>query len=92
MVTNPDIPRKTIRDHSVLGRWWYRVFLEHPHAAGETYFEHLGFAWSVAGVLLRAALAAFLHGGVPSIHTRTAGEAISRLYRKLEPRLTVSSR
>jgi Family of unknown function (DUF6356) len=65
-----------------------RVFLDHPHAAGQSYVEHLGFAWRFAGSLLLAAAAAFIHGCVPALHASTAGDTVRRLYRRLESRGT----
>lgn len=57
-----------------------RIFLAHPRAVGETYLEHQGVAFSVAGELLIAGLAAAVHGLVPALFERTGSEAIKRLH------------
>ncbi len=82
MVTTSDDRQRTFPGSDTRTVWW-RVFLEHPHAAGQGYFEHLVFAWSVGTALLRAALAAFVHGAVPALHTSTAGNTVRRLYHTL---------
>jgi hypothetical protein len=51
------------------------LFLAHPRCAGQGYFEHLGFAWSVAATLASGAVAAFLHGLLPFLLQTTAGDA-----------------
>ena len=63
-----------------------RLFLEHPHQAGETYFQHQRTALSFALPLLGAGLAAAAHAFVPGIFERTAGDIIRRLHQRLERR------
>lgn len=54
-------------------------FTEHPHAAGETYREHLGVAMGVSRQLAGAAGAALIHALFPSFHTNTASDKIRAL-------------
>ena len=54
-------------------------FTEHPHAAGETYGEHLGVAMGVSRQLAGAAGAALIHALVPRFHTTTASDKIRAL-------------
>lgn len=61
-------------------------FTEHPHAAGETYREHMGVALGVSRQLAGAAVAAFVHGIVPRFHTTTASDKIRALAACLERR------
>jgi hypothetical protein len=63
-----------------------RYFLAHPRTAGQSYFQHLKFAWRVAFVLFSAASAAFLHGLLPSIFCTTASQKIKRLHAQMELR------
>ena len=41
------------------------LFTDHPHAVGETYFEHFGVAMSYSGKLFAASCAAFTHAFLP---------------------------
>ena len=63
-----------------------RLFLSHPRQAGETYFQHQKVALSYALPLLGAGLAALVHALIPGLCERTAGDAIRRLYQRLERR------
>lgn len=52
-----------------------RLFLDHPHEVGESYFQHLGAAWAVAFRLARLSATAMLHGLLPSLaRTTVSGE------------------
>ena len=53
-----------------------QIFREHPAKVGESYFEHMAFAFGFAARLLRAAAAAFVHGLVPCLHETTASSEI----------------
>ena len=63
-----------------------RLFLSHPRAAGESYFQHQRAALSFALPLLGAGLAALAHSLVPGVCERTAGDIIRRLHQRLERR------
>jgi Family of unknown function (DUF6356) len=53
-----------------------KLFIAHPAAVGESYFEHMRFAFRFSGRLFRAGFAAITHGFVPGICETTASEAI----------------
>jgi len=53
-----------------------KLFIAHPTAVGESYFEHMKFALKFSGRLFRAAFAAFAHGFVPAVCETTASEAV----------------
>jgi hypothetical protein len=58
----------------------HKLFKDHPAAVGETYFEHLGTAFSFAARLLGASLACFVHGLFPFLFTSTGSSTVKRLY------------
>jgi hypothetical protein len=60
-----------------------RLFLDHPHSVGESYFEHLGVASSFAIELFVAALACAVHALVPGLCVRTGSQAITRLHGRM---------
>ena len=53
-----------------------KLFMAHPAAVGESYFEHMKFALKFSGRLFRAAFSAFAHGFVPAVCETTASEAV----------------
>jgi hypothetical protein len=63
-----------------------RLFLSHPRAAGESYFQHQRVALSFALPLLGAGLVALVHAVVPGLCERTAGDIIRKLHERLEKR------
>jgi hypothetical protein len=56
------------------------LFKDHPASVGETYFEHMGVAFSFAARLLAAAFACFVHGLLPFLFTKTGSGAVKRLH------------
>ena len=63
-----------------------RYFLDHPRTAGQSYFEHLRFAWRFAGALFGAAFAALIHGALPCVFCTSASQTVRRLNRQIESR------
>lgn len=55
------------------------LFTDHPHEVGESYFEHLGQAWTFGFRLLRLAGAAFLHGATPGVCKTTVSDGIKEM-------------
>lgn len=53
-----------------------QVFQAHPAKVGESYLEHMAFAFRFSGRLFRAAAAAFVHGVVPCLHETTASSEV----------------
>lgn len=64
----------------------YDIFLSHPEAAGESYFEHMVFAFRFSARLFRAAFAAALHGVVPGACETTASTAVLQMNDELRTR------
>lgn len=60
-----------------------RLFTDHPASVGETYFQHLGQAWSFSAELALAAVKCFLHGLLPCLFVREGSEAVDRLHRRM---------
>ncbi len=56
-----------------------KLFIEHCHDTGETYFEHLLFTVKTAGVLVYSGLALIIHGVFPFLFTTTASANIKKL-------------
>ena len=53
-----------------------RFFQEHPAKVGESYLEHMVFAFGFSSRLFRAAFAALVHGVVPCLHETTASAEV----------------
>jgi hypothetical protein len=49
---------------------------DHPHQAGETYFEHQRFATGFGVRLILAGCAAVIHGLIPCLFVTTAGDVV----------------
>jgi hypothetical protein len=56
-----------------------KLFTNHCHEAGETYFEHLGFTLKTSATLLFSGIALFIHGIFPFLFTTTASANIRQL-------------
>ena len=65
---------------------WSTLFLKHPRAVGESYFEHQRRALRFAGDLLVAGLACALHAVVPGLCERTASSKVRTLHQELAAR------
>lgn len=59
------------------------TFLQHPKSIGESYVQHLTFAFKTGGTLLYAGLVAILHGLVPKFHQTTASDTVCTLSEKI---------
>jgi hypothetical protein len=60
-----------------------RLFTEHPHEMGETYWQHQRFAFGFAFSLFAAGAACALHAVVPALCKRTGSRAIETLHARL---------
>jgi hypothetical protein len=58
----------------------HKLFNDHPAAVGETYFGHMGTAFTFAARLLGASIACFIHGLFPFLFTSTGSTTVRRLY------------
>ncbi|WP_018262168.1 DUF6356 family protein [Methylobacterium sp. WSM2598] len=61
-------------------------FTAHPASHGETYAQHMRASLSYAVPLLGAALAAFVHAGLPFLFTTTASRTVARLHARMTRR------
>lgn len=59
------------------------LFSEHPKSVGESYFEHMGMAFSFSGRMLVAGLACFIHGVFPFLCVKTGSMAITELHGRM---------
>jgi hypothetical protein len=69
-----------------------KLFIAHPTAVGESYFEHMKFALKFSGRLFRAGFAAFAHGCVPAVCETTASEAIFAMNDEIRARRRVMTK
>jgi hypothetical protein len=60
-----------------------KLFKDHPAAVGETYFEHMGTAFTFAARLFGASIACFVHGLFPFLFPSTGSTMVKRLYQRM---------
>ena len=60
-----------------------KLFTQHPGTVGETYFEHMGQAFSFSFEMVRCGLACLLHGFFPFLFVKTGSKAIARLHTRM---------
>lgn len=58
-------------------------FSDHPTSVGETYFQHMGSAFSFAARLVAASMACFVHGLFPFFFVTTGSSTIKRLHQDM---------
>lgn len=63
------------------------AFTAHPQEAGETYLEHLWFTLRMSVRLLLATLVLAIHGLLPFLLTRGAGNQVEAIYRIMRTRI-----
>jgi len=68
------------------------MFYDHPAKVGESYFEHMAFAFGFAARLFRAAFAAFVHGVVPALHETTASSEVLAMNDEIRARRALMAR
>ena len=59
------------------------LFTAHPTSVGETWSQHARFAFSAAGTLAVAAMAAAVHAVLPFLCQTTASRAVDRLHARI---------
>ena len=64
-----------------------KLFIEHTEHAEESYFEHMGHAWTFAGKMFVGSIACFIHGLVPGLFVHTGGETVCSLHDKMKARM-----
>ncbi|MTI16562.1 hypothetical protein E1162_04830 [Rhodobacteraceae bacterium RKSG542] len=62
------------------------AFTDHPRSVGETYFQHMAFAFRFGCIMLGASLAAFVHAILPFAFEKTASTIIIETADKLRNR------
>lgn len=63
------------------------TFCEHPHAAGETYWQHLRFTLGMSSRFLYCWLALLIHGIFPFLFTRTGSCQIEKMHGIMKERV-----
>ena len=63
-----------------------RLFIDHPKAVNESYFEHMGAAFTVAFRLARASFKCIVHGLVPGLYKTAGSDAILKMAGEIAPR------
>jgi hypothetical protein len=76
-----------------------RLFTDHPETVGETYWQHMGMAFSFAITMIAAGLACLVHAVFPFLCVKTGSKAITGLHdrmvtnrSRLQPPATSSDR
>lgn len=62
------------------------AFTEHPRSVGESYWQHMGVALSVAGAMALGALACLVHAVFPFLCKRTGSDVILALHARVSKR------
>ena len=62
------------------------LFITHPDALGETYFQHLGHAMGYAGRMFAAGFCALTHAIFPFLFEKTASNLIKQMYAEMTSR------
>jgi hypothetical protein len=69
-----------------------RLFRDHPRSAGQTYWQHLVFAWRFGGSMAIGSIAAIVHGFLPIVYQHTAGNRVRELHQRLSRREPANER
>lgn len=68
------------------------IFHDHPAKVGESYFEHMGFAFRFGWRLIKAGGAAMVHGVIPAVHETTASSEVLAMNDDLRARRAIMAR
>jgi len=60
-----------------------KLFTQHPETVGESYFGHMGQAFSFGAEMLVCSFACLIHGLLPFLFVKTGSNAITRLHRRM---------
>jgi Family of unknown function (DUF6356) len=63
-----------------------KLFLSHPEALNESYFQHMRHAMSYSGRLFAASFCALAHAFLPFLFEKTASNAIRTMYGEMTAR------
>jgi len=60
-----------------------KLFNDHPETVGETYWQHMGMAFSFAGTMIFSGFACLIHGIFPFLFLKTGSKAITGLHDRM---------
>lgn len=60
-----------------------KLFTDHPSTVGETYWQHMGMAFSFAGTMIAAGFACLIHGVFPFLFVKTGSQTITGLHDRM---------
>lgn len=63
------------------------LFTKHPHSVGETYFQHLKFAFGFGMNMLIAGLACMLHAIFPFLFQKTGSNLLFKSFQRFVERM-----
>ena len=63
-----------------------QLFIDHPKHAGESYFQHMGKAWTFGSKMFVGSLACFIHGLIPGLCVHTGSETVCGLHDEMKAR------
>ena len=67
-----------------------KLFTKHPHAAGETYFQHLRSALKFSWILLGLSIGALIHSIFPFLFEFTVSEGVNKLNQIMSKRAFIA--
>ncbi len=59
------------------------LMTDHPSSVNETYWEHMGVAFTFGGRMLLGGLACVMHGIFPFLFTKTGSQTITELHGRM---------
>lgn len=59
------------------------LMTDHPASVNETYWQHMGMAFSFGGRMIFAGLACLLHGLLPFLFVKSGSNAIEELHARM---------
>lgn len=63
-----------------------KLFVDHPSSVNESYGEHWYVATRFGVLMLKAGLAAIVHGFIPGLLTRTGSDIVNKLHDEITNR------
>jgi Family of unknown function (DUF6356) len=60
-----------------------RLFIDHPHSLGESYWQHQSHALGFGIEMVRGGLACMIHAVIPGLFAQTASTTIRRLHARM---------
>jgi hypothetical protein len=63
------------------------AFIAHPHAVGESYFEHMGAALRYARTFAFCTFCALVHAFLPFLFEKTASSTVRKMVADMDARM-----